>query len=337
MAKINELVKVLTGHEVYIQTHNFPDPDAIASAFAMHELLGYFGIEASIVYDGNLDKISGIRMIDYFNIDMHSYKEISNMNEDAYIILIDAQKYNKNCTDLPGVEIACIDHHPIINKCDEYEFVDIRYVGACASIIAEYYFEADIAPSIDVATALLYGIKMDTYDFGRGVDELDVEMYYKLFPFTDKHLIEKMQLNNIEFKDLRAYGVAIENISVYKNIGFAVLPFDCPDGLIAIISDFILALDVVEFSVVYSIRPSGYKFSVRSEVEYADSGKVINEVLSAYGGSGGGHSFMAGGFLPEEKVKELGDNPRLKIEEDVIKQIYPNDDVKESDFIRNNI
>lgn len=335
MKKIEQLVEVLKGHEVFIQTHNFPDPDAIASAYGLQCLLEAYNVTSKIVYEGTLNKISGIKMIDYFNIEIFSVNEIPEMNEDAYIVLIDAQKYNKNCTDLPGIEIACIDHHPSFIKCDEYEFVDIRIVGACSSIIAEYYCESGIAPSTEVATALLYGIKMDTDDFGRGVNELDVKMYYELFSFADQHALEKMRLNTIEFNDLKAYGAAISNISLYKNVGFAVLPFDCPDGLVAIISDFILALDVVEFTVVYCVRDNGYKFSVRSEIEEADAGKLCNKVLAKLGGNGGGHAFMAGGFLSSDIIENLADNPRELIEKMFIKEIFQDDEVKAEDFIRN--
>lgn len=335
MTKIEELVEVLKGHEVFIQTHNFPDPDAIASAFGLQKLLEHFSISSQLVYEGTLNKISGIKMIDYFNIDIHNVSDIPAMNEEAYIVLVDAQKYNKNCTDLPGIEIACIDHHPIFVECNEYEFVDIRKNGACSSIVADYYCEAGIAPSEEVSTALLYGIKMDTNDFCRGVAEFDVEMYYKLFSYADQHILEKLQLNTVEFADLKAYGAAIGNISLYKNVGFACLPFDCPDGLIAIISDFVLALDVVEFSVVYSIRSGGYKFSVRSEIESADAGKCVNQVLGAIGGSGGGHPFMAGGFLPMQSVESLGDSMRKKIERRFIENLFPDDDFSEKDIIRN--
>ena len=43
----------------------------------------------------------------------------------------------------------------------------------------------------------------------------------------------------MEMSDLKAYGAAIENISVINGIGFAYIPFDCNDGLIAMISVFI--------------------------------------------------------------------------------------------------
>lgn len=323
MTKIEQLVEAVRGHQVFIQTHNFPDPDAIATAFGLQGLLEHFGVETRIIYEGEINKISCIKMIDYFHIKLENAADVPDMNEDDYIILVDCQKYNKNCVDLPGKEIACIDHHTIYKACDEYIYSDIRRVGACASIVCEYYYEADIAPSIEISTALIYGIKMDTNDFGRGVKKLDVKMYYKLFQFADHHILEKLQLNTIEFNDLKAYGAAISNISTYRKIGFACLPFDCPDGLIAIISDFILALDVVDFAVVYSIRSSGYKFSIRSEVEAYDAGEITNHLLTALGGSGGGHSFMAGGFINKNVVKTLGDNPRLAIENMYINAIYP--------------
>ena len=66
--RISQLVKILKGHNVVIQTHNFPDPDAIASAFALQYLLRLYDVESKIVYDGTLNKISGLRIIDYFNI-----------------------------------------------------------------------------------------------------------------------------------------------------------------------------------------------------------------------------------------------------------------------------
>ena len=38
MTKLDELVTQINREHVYIQTHNFPDPDAIASAFGLQEL-----------------------------------------------------------------------------------------------------------------------------------------------------------------------------------------------------------------------------------------------------------------------------------------------------------
>ena len=51
MADHMKLVEVLKGHKVYIQTHNFPDPDAIASAYGLKVFLHAFEIEADICYE----------------------------------------------------------------------------------------------------------------------------------------------------------------------------------------------------------------------------------------------------------------------------------------------
>lgn len=323
-ARIEELVSIVKNHRVFIQTHNYPDPDAVGAAYGLQFLLQNYDIDASIIYQGSLNKMYGLRMIDYFGILMKNADEID-LKEDDYIIIVDAQKYNKNCTDLIGDEVACIDHHPTMIECD-YKYKDVRLVGACSTLIAEYIIEAGVTPPEDVASALVYGMKMDTADFSRGVTELDAKMYYELFPYVDHHSIEKLQVNTIAFTDLQAYGAAINNINAYKRAGYACIPFDCPDALIAIISDFILALDLIDFSVVYSIRPGGYKFSVRSEDDNLDAGKITNQVLSSLGnGSGGGHAFMAGGFLPIEEVNKLGENPRKVIEKTFNKVIYPED------------
>lgn len=332
-SKINQLVKILRGHRVLIQTHNCPDPDAMTSAYGLQYLLKSKGIESRLVYDGVISKFSDFRLIDYAGMEIFYAGDLE-LSDDDYIVIVDAQKYNENCTDLTGEEVACIDHHPTVVEC-EYQYKDIRMVGACSSIIADYFMEAGVEFEPMVATLLLYGIKMDTLDFTRGVTELDVKMYYMLFKYADHEFLAQMQVNQIDFRDLKAYGAAIDNISLYKDIGYACIPFDCPNGLIAIISDFILALEQVTFSVVYAVREEGYKFSVRSEREDLDAGQIVRSALRQRGmsGNGGGHSFMAGGFLPTEEVRKLGEDPRKELEKIFDTIIYPGEKDNEKDTI----
>ena len=41
------LVNLLKNHMVYLQTHNFPDPDALAAAFGMQVFLKANGVETT--------------------------------------------------------------------------------------------------------------------------------------------------------------------------------------------------------------------------------------------------------------------------------------------------
>lgn len=306
-----ELVNLLKGHKVYIQTHNFPDPDAIASGFGLQHFLKVYGVESDICYDGRIDKLSTKKMFEVFGISVRAIEEIEDMKKEDHIVVVDAQKRNSNLTDVIGDEVACIDHHPTFKDC-EYKYKDIRIVGACASIIGDYFRQTETELPKNVAAALAYGIKMDTADFTRGAYPFDAEIFSYLFERADTHLINDMYMNVMELTDLKAYGAAIDSIQLDGEVGFAKIPFDCPDALIAIVSDFILSLDVVTVSVVYSMRADGIKFSVRSEIEKVDAGKLVARSLSGVG-DGGGHKGMAGGFIRKENCAKLGDDMDVSI------------------------
>lgn len=305
----SELISMLKAflsknHSVYIQTHNFPDPDAISSAFGLQEFLAYHQIPAILCYDGRIDRLSSRKMLDTFGIAMHSGKSLAQMTADDLIILVDSQKRNSNVTGLAGRVVACIDHHPVFNPC-EYRYLDLKTTGACASIVASYFQQTQTPVSVAAASALAYGIKIDTAEFTRGTSQLDVDMFHFLFSHADWRLVQDMYSNAMEYDDLRAYGAAIQSIRIYGGTGFAHIPFPCSQPLIAILSDFILALDVVTVSVVYAADESGIHFSVRSQLPDLHAGELITAALAGIG-TGGGHPSMAGGTIPASNLASLG-------------------------------
>ncbi|MCI9447404.1 MAG: DHH family phosphoesterase [Lachnospiraceae bacterium] len=314
-----DLVKTLENHTVFIQTHNFPDPDAIASAFGLQNFLAHHGIPATLCYDGKIDRLSVKAMLETFGITMYSKNDVPDMKEDDYIVLVDSQKKNSNVTDLIGDEVACIDHHPIFFPY-KYLYQDIRPVGSCSCLVASYFQSTDTPIAPKCAAALAYGIKMDTADFTRGTTALDTEMLSYLFCHADWALVSKMYCNTMEFDDLRAYGAAIQNIQIFDRTGFAYIPFNCAPALIAIISDFILSLDVVDIAVIYAFQKDSIRFSVRSELNHIHAGNLIAQVLAPYG-DGGGHPSMAGGMIPSGKLPLLGEDIHVTIQKSFLEVI----------------
>ncbi len=300
MTNLDQLLRQINREHVYIQTHNFPDPDAIASAYGLQRLLAYRGIPATICYQGKIDRYSTGKLVELTEIALFNTEDLEGMlTEDDEVILVDSQKGNSNVINITGDEIICVDHHPL-NEKYRYRFTDIRPgVGACATIIAQYFFENDIPMDRKVATALTYGIRVDTNHLSRSVSRLDLEMIYRMYDLCDHDVISMLEHSNLCFGDLLAYSSAISSIEVYDNVSFADTGKDCPEALIASVSDFMLALKEVSFSVVYSVREGGIKLSVRSEISVLDAGKIIGEALLGVG-SGGGHAAMAGGFIPFE-------------------------------------
>ena len=74
--KLSELITLLKGHRVFIQTHNFPDPDAIASAFGLQVLLERFKIPTTICHHGNVERTATANMVSEFGIKMTEDTEL---------------------------------------------------------------------------------------------------------------------------------------------------------------------------------------------------------------------------------------------------------------------
>lgn len=297
MNRFETILSKIKSKHVYIQTHNFPDPDAIASAFGLQRLLEARGIMATICYNGRIDRVSTLRMIEELGINLRNVEEISDMTKKDEIILVDSQKGNINVDDMIGEIIVCIDHHPS-NNVNDYKFADIRKeIGSCSSIVGEYFIENSIEMNTFTATALIYGIKIDTANLSRGVSKVDLDMFYYLYPRCDMNIVQRLEYSVVQIEDLHAYANAINSIEIKDGISFANTGVDCPEALIATISDFMMSIVNVYLSVVYARKAEGIKLSVRSKYSGCDAGKLCKIALKGYG-DGGGHAHMAGGFVP---------------------------------------
>ena len=77
MTKLQELLKQINRKHVYIQTHNFPDPDAIASALGIQELLKHNVISSTICYKGKIDRYSTDKLRELMEIELLNVEDLS--------------------------------------------------------------------------------------------------------------------------------------------------------------------------------------------------------------------------------------------------------------------
>lgn len=304
MTKLDELSRILVQapDEVFIQPHNVPDPDALASTLGLRYLLEQKGIRSEIVYESELEKANSLKMLELFGIELRLSSEVETLGKEDWTILVDVQKGNTNVTDLVTDEVASIDHHEYMGD-KGYQFEDIRpEVGACSTIIAEYFVENKIPVPRKIATALVYGIFMDTDNLTRGVASLDIDMFYSLYSQTDIALINDLKGNQITRDDLVDYATAFSTVEVYGELGFLRLD-NANDSLLGTASDIVTTISGVNVVVSYSIRDSGIKFSTRSINGKIKANNLVRFILDGIG-FGGGHDSMAGGFLPADKMDD---------------------------------
>ena len=303
---IKELINSLkTPGFVYIQPHDFPDCDAIASSFGLKYLFSLYGIESEIIYAGELERESLNRFIRETEIPVTHIDDIA-MKEHDKIVIVDGCKGLKNVTDFIGDEVGVIDHHRV-NKPEDVEFVDVRReYGACSTMIAMYYHELGIEIPSNIASALLLGINVDTALLTREVNEKDLEMFLSCYKRADVVYVNSLLRNKIEKADLDYYKHLIENLEFYNSFAFCYFPEGCTQNLLGILADFVLSLNEADFVFLCAKNSAVINISVRNEMPGKDASLIVRKTLDGIG-FGGGHTNMAGGLIydPSSFNKEL--------------------------------
>ncbi len=317
---IDALVKVLARDKpVVIQTHNFPDHDAVAAAFGLALLLRYRGVPAILCYGGEMQSVSLVDAVRLLEIPIHACADVD-LSVTSQIILVDGSSGSTNVTNLPGEICAIIDHHtPPADPEGIYHDIRETY-GSCSTIITEYFGNAGIEITGNLATALLMGIMMDTSFLTRGVSSFDLEAYHDLFFLGDWEQASYLLKNSMSVQDLPVFKEAIETCRIEDDNCYAFVRNSCSSELIAILADFFLHLREIRFVVVVDCGEDEFRLSVRSEDRNRPADRIVKQALKGLG-SGGGHVYMGGGTIaldrfPGEEVllerfRQAMDNGRI--------------------------
>ena len=123
-------------HRILIQTHDFPDFDAIASAYGLYCLFETYGLASIIVYGEEIQGFSLGETIRTLKIPVTRMKDLIPIAGDQ-VILVDSCPGNKNVTLIPGTALkGVIDHHPLPPNPLPSPYLDVRdQYGSCSTLI----------------------------------------------------------------------------------------------------------------------------------------------------------------------------------------------------------
>ncbi|ADT87455.1 phosphoesterase RecJ domain protein [Vibrio furnissii NCTC 11218] len=282
---------------IIVQAHDFPDHDALGSAFALAYLLRKLGFKPFITYHGFIDRISLRNLIEWLHIPIVKPHQLG-LTPDDKIIVVDGCIGEKNVTDFPGLEVGVIDHHQV-SAPDFVWYADIRPdYGSTATMMVEYYNQCDVDIPAKIATALLVGLTFDTANFTRAVGPADIHALLQLQSKADMAMVNRICRNQIEFHELKLFDTLLASMKREKNCAFAVLPEGCSKNMLGVLGDFLLGVDEIDM-VVLSARSKEKTFlSLRSECQHNNVARIVRKALNDSGiGFGGGHPHMAGGII----------------------------------------
>lgn len=293
------LEDVKAKRKILIQTHNNPDPDTIAAAFALKNIL--FNIlkkRVTIAYNGIIGRAENRELMRECKIDMHIITKLNAARYD-FIILVDSQPGAGNIYDIKQrLPDAVIDHHNLRAISQTVKFHDIRpHYGSTSTIIAEYYKKLNMIPDTNTATALYYGIKTDTYGAARGNTQSDMDMVSYIFPYVSVKKMTKIEapeLPRYYFKNMKK---AVEQSVIIDDLLFCDLHEVRNTDLIAETSDFLLRMREIKSTFIIGKVDNMCYFSFRYKTNKKSVGNIALSIVKGIG-YGGGHMKSAGGQIP---------------------------------------
>jgi nanoRNase/pAp phosphatase (c-di-AMP/oligoRNAs hydrolase) len=300
--KLERLLTVIEGKKsALIVGHTNPDPDSIASAFALQYFLSEIGkVRSTIAFDGIIGRAENRALIEYLNLDFQLLEKVNPTDFDI-VALVDTHIGMGNNPLIEDVPVTIeIDHHQSQANLKKAEFSDIREsFGSTATILTSYLLSAGLKIGTKLATALFYGIKAETQDLGREAKSADRKAYLTLYQIIDFRALAKIQRANLPPQYFQDMGRAIRRTAIYDNVVISTPGKVNNPDMVAELADTFMRLHEVRWAIVMGCYKQNMFISVRTNDPDYDAGELVRNVVGNMG-TAGGHDMFAGGKLPCE-------------------------------------
>jgi nanoRNase/pAp phosphatase (c-di-AMP/oligoRNAs hydrolase)/predicted dinucleotide-binding enzyme len=284
-----------TDGRLAILTHDNPDPDSIASAVALQAIADEYGVDADIVYAGDIGHQENRAFVNLLGIELLPRSEAPPLEEYGCIALVDHMK--SGSLDLGvGIDVF-IDHFEADEEVDA-PFVDVRpNVSSTSTILTKYIQEFDLSPSQEVATALLYGIRAETLDFRQDTTPADLTAAAYLYPFANHDTLEQVESPSMSPETLDVLAEAIQNREVQGSHLVSNAGFIRERDALSQAAQHLLNLEGITTTAVFGIANDKIYLAARSKDIRLNIGKVLQDGFGAIG-EAAGHSTQGSVEIP---------------------------------------
>jgi len=279
------------------------DPDALASAMAVKRLLRYRVKNVVIAHPNEIRRMNNVAMVERLKIPLERLGNVK-IGDYSKIVMVDSQPSHLPCFEKMKFD-AIIDHHPASGSWD-CSYVDIRPdYGAVSTMMVEYLRAANMKPSVSLATALFYAIKVDTQNFEKKSKVADGIAFRYLFNRANRDLVRKFELTDLRRSELRYFSIAFQELKYSKRRYYThVGRVRSPDVLV-IIADFLNHVGEIDWVFVSGIHGEKLVVIFRCDGYRKSAGKLASRTFGSVG-SAGGHKEAARAEVPLKNL-DLGD------------------------------
>ncbi len=290
--------KTKPGGRWLVLTHDNPDPDALAAAMLLSQVLGSaLKQKVTTAYSGIIGRAENREMVRSLGWKFSHLRHL-NLKKYRHFALVDTQPRTGN-NSLPEeiVPTLVIDHHPLRKATTQVPLVDIRTeYGATATIATEYLLAGGLEPTRAGATGLVYAIRSETQDFARESPGPDKAIYDDVLPRANKRLLGRIQAAPLSKAYFRILHEALKNLVIVDTLVISHLgEVEQPD-IVPEIADLLLRMETKTWSLCTGIFDQRIYLSIRTTNPRAQAGRLMRRLIGRRG-KGGGHSMIAGGWM----------------------------------------
>lgn len=286
--------------KVAIFCHDNPDPDALSSALAMHELVASLGHQPTIYHGGLIEHQQNQAMVRLLEIPLRriilDWELEDVLNETECIITVDFHQPGANNI-LPKdcVPHIIIDHH----SSDKAVSADVAFLrpeySATSSLIANLLMNMSLEMTPRLATALSFGLRTDTLSFTRSFNQVDLRALMWLNTWVDNELLQSIQAPLRTPETLESFRQALTTMVQHERLVLAPIKNLVHRDDLAQVADFLFATSNTDLVLVYGIQRQKMLLSARSRRENLHIGLTLSKEFPD--GQAGGHRGMAGGQI----------------------------------------
>jgi nanoRNase/pAp phosphatase (c-di-AMP/oligoRNAs hydrolase) len=157
-------------------------------------------------------------------------------------------------------------------------------------------------PSQRLATALLYGIKVDTLFLERGSILADLSAFSYLYPLANKALIARIERPALPREDLGALGRALSRLQLDNGVAVIHMGEVRREDVIPQMAEFCLQIEGVDWGIASGLVKDRVVISVRNVGHVKSAGEIMKRLYDDIG-SAGGHRMMAKAVVPLERFR----------------------------------
>ena len=277
--RLEQLGAILAGKSrLLILTHDNPDPDTIATGWALLRLVHRLRrIRVDLAYGGTIGRSENRALLEVLRVPMRPIDDFDPATYPA-IALVDCQPETGNNSLPPGiVPTIVIDHHPVRKRTRVVPFYDVREdYGASVTIMSEYLIAAGLRVDRRLATAIFYAIKTETKNLGREASRADVKLFLHFFPLVDNHALSRIEHPPLPRSYFSMIDAAIDGTHIHGPVSVTSLgPVSNPD-IVSEFADLMVRLEGVRWSLSIGRYGDDLILSIRTNRERANAGRVIH-------------------------------------------------------------